>query len=144
MVTALAAGGLVDLVPALAMTLWGQRWTQHQRILRGEYHLKTAVGYSKPVPIRAAMRSVEGSSARYCCGNLSLRPMRVPAFVAAAGECTGMLLLEFFAANIRNPHTRRAYARAAEEFLTTERGGRPAECRLDHYWQPTRSSFTPA
>jgi hypothetical protein len=26
--------------------------------------------------------------------------------------------LEFFAANIRNPHTRRAYARAAEEFLT--------------------------
>jgi hypothetical protein len=32
-----------------------------------------------------------------------------------------MLLLEFFAANIRNPHTRRAYARAAEEFLTTER-----------------------
>jgi hypothetical protein len=79
MVTAFAAGGLVDLVPALAMTLWGQRWTQHQRILRGEYHLKTAAGYSKPVPIRAAMRSVEGSSARYCCGNLSLRPMRVPA-----------------------------------------------------------------
>src|ERR1700726_389679 len=81
MVTAFAAGGLVDLVPALAMTLWGQRWTQHQRILRGEYHLKTAVGYSKPVPIRAAMRSVEGSSARYL--------LREP-FVAAdasAGIC---------------------------------------------------------
>jgi site-specific recombinase XerC len=28
-----------------------------------------------------------------------------------------MRFLEFFAANIRNPHTRRAYARAAEEFL---------------------------
>jgi hypothetical protein len=27
------------------------------------------------------------------------------------------VLLEFFAANIRNPHMRRAYARAAEEFL---------------------------
>jgi site-specific recombinase XerD len=27
-----------------------------------------------------------------------------------------MRFLEFFAANIRNPHTRRAYARAAEEF----------------------------
>ena len=27
-------------------------------------------------------------------------------------------LAEFFAANIRNPHTRRAYYRAAEEFLT--------------------------
>jgi len=126
MVTAFAAGGLVDLVPALAMTLWGQRWTQHQRILRGEYHLKTAVGYSKPVPIRAAMRSVEGSSARYCCGNLSLRPMRVPAFVAAAGECTGMLLLEFFAANIRNPHTRRAYARRITRCL---RNAHEACCR---------------
>ena len=28
-----------------------------------------------------------------------------------------MRFLEFFAANIRNPHTRRAYGRAAEEFL---------------------------
>lgn len=37
----------------------------------------------------------------------------VRALVAAAG----MRFLEFFAANIRNPHTRRAYARAAEEFL---------------------------
>ena len=41
----------------------------------------------------------------------------VPALVAAAGERAGMRLLEFFAANIRNPHTRRAYARAADEFL---------------------------
>ncbi len=41
----------------------------------------------------------------------------VPAVVAAAGERAGMRFLEFFAANIRNPHTRRAYARAAEEFL---------------------------
>jgi hypothetical protein len=30
---------------------------------------------------------------------------------AAAGERAGMRFLEFFAANIRNPHTRRAYAR---------------------------------
>ena len=29
-----------------------------------------------------------------------------------------MRFLEFFAANIRNPHTRRAYYRAADEFLT--------------------------
>jgi hypothetical protein len=29
-----------------------------------------------------------------------------------------MRFLEFFAANIRNPHTRRAYHRATEEFLT--------------------------
>jgi site-specific recombinase XerD len=41
----------------------------------------------------------------------------LPALVAAAGERAGMRFLEFFTANIRNPHTRRAYARAAEEFL---------------------------
>ena len=38
-------------------------------------------------------------------------------FVTAAGERASMRFLEFFAANIRNPHTRRAYYRAAEEFL---------------------------
>jgi hypothetical protein len=42
---------------------------------------------------------------------------RVPELVAAAGERAGTRFLEFFAANIRNPHTRRAYARAADEFL---------------------------
>jgi site-specific recombinase XerD len=42
---------------------------------------------------------------------------RVPTLVAAAGDRAGMRFLEFFAGNIRNPHTRRAYARAAEEFL---------------------------
>ena len=42
---------------------------------------------------------------------------RVPKLAAAAGEQAGMRFLEFFAANIRNPHTRRAYARAADEFL---------------------------
>jgi site-specific recombinase XerC len=42
---------------------------------------------------------------------------RIPELVAAAGERAGMRFLEFFAGNIRNPHTRRAYARAAEEFL---------------------------
>jgi len=42
---------------------------------------------------------------------------RLPALVAAAGERASVRFLEFFAANIRNPHTRRAYARAADEFL---------------------------
>src|SRR6266550_3837949 len=41
----------------------------------------------------------------------------VPALIAVAGERAGMRFLEFFAANIRNPHTRRVYARAADEFL---------------------------
>src|SRR5271156_4427631 len=41
----------------------------------------------------------------------------LPALVVVAGERASMRFLEFFAANIRNPHTRRAYYRAAEEFL---------------------------
>ena len=41
----------------------------------------------------------------------------LPVLVAAAGERASMRFLEFFTANIRNAHTRRAYHRAAEEFL---------------------------
>jgi hypothetical protein len=49
-----------------------------------------------------------------------------PALVAAAGEHAGMRFLEFFAANIRNRYTRRADARAADEFLAWSR---PPACR---------------
>lgn len=42
----------------------------------------------------------------------------VPVLISQAGERAGMRFLEFFTANIRNPNTRRAYARAANEFLT--------------------------
>ena len=41
----------------------------------------------------------------------------LPALIAVAGERAGTRFLEFFAANIRNPHTRRAYARAVADFL---------------------------
>lgn len=44
-------------------------------------------------------------------------PASLPALVAVAGERAGVRFLEFFAAGIRNPHTRRAYARAAADFL---------------------------
>ena len=40
-----------------------------------------------------------------------------PALVAAVGERASYRFFEFFTANIRNPHTRRAYARAAAEFF---------------------------
>jgi integrase/recombinase XerC len=39
------------------------------------------------------------------------------AVVAAAGDHALLRFLEFFIANIRNPHTRRAYAQATREFL---------------------------
>jgi site-specific recombinase XerD len=41
----------------------------------------------------------------------------VPALVADAGDRAAHRFLEFFAANIRNPHTRRAYGRAVADFL---------------------------
>ena len=37
--------------------------------------------------------------------------------IAAADDATRLRFLEFFAVTIRNPHTRRAYARAAGDFL---------------------------
>jgi site-specific recombinase XerD len=44
-------------------------------------------------------------------------PAPLPQLVAGSGERAGLRFLEFFAAAIRNPHTRRAYARAAADFL---------------------------
>jgi len=41
----------------------------------------------------------------------------LPALIAAAGNRAARRFLEFFVANIRNPHTRRAYGRAVAEFL---------------------------
>jgi site-specific recombinase XerD len=40
-----------------------------------------------------------------------------PALIAVAGEHAQLCFIEFFTANIRNPHTRRAYAQATREFL---------------------------
>ena len=42
---------------------------------------------------------------------------RAPALVVAAGARASYRFLEFFTVQIRNPHTRRAYARAAKEFF---------------------------
>ncbi len=44
-------------------------------------------------------------------------PSTLPALVAAADDRAQIRFLEFFAAAIRNPHTRRAYARAVVDFL---------------------------
>ncbi|MFM0086914.1 tyrosine-type recombinase/integrase [Paraburkholderia sediminicola] len=48
---------------------------------------------------------------------VTLNGIPTPALVVAAGERAGIRFLEFFASAIRNPHTRRAYARAASDFL---------------------------
>ena len=41
----------------------------------------------------------------------------VPALIADLGDQAGWRYVEFFTANIRNPHTRRAYARACGQFF---------------------------
>ena len=41
----------------------------------------------------------------------------VPALIADAGEPAAWRYIEFFTANIRNPNTRRAYARACNQFF---------------------------
>src|ERR1700691_459866 len=48
----------------------------------------------------------------------------VPALIADAGDPAAWRYLEFFTANIRNPNTRRAYARACQQFFAwcDERG----------------------
>src|SRR5271165_5435317 len=41
----------------------------------------------------------------------------VPALIVAAGDAAGWRYVEFFTANIENPNTRRAYARACGSFF---------------------------
>jgi site-specific recombinase XerD len=48
---------------------------------------------------------------------LSSPALALPALVASADETARLRFLEFFAVTIRNPHTRRAYMRAAGNFL---------------------------
>jgi site-specific recombinase XerD len=43
--------------------------------------------------------------------------VRLPQLVSAAGDHASIRFLEFFAAQIRNPHTRRAYGRSVGDFL---------------------------
>ena len=55
----------------------------------------------------------------------------VPALIVGAGDAAGWRYVEFFAANIRNPHTRRAYALACSRFFAwcEDRGLRLASIR---------------
>ena len=57
----------------------------------------------------------------------TLHILPAPALVAAAGERAAYRFLEFFTAQIRNSHTRRAYARAVGEFCAwLEKYGLPS------------------
>jgi hypothetical protein len=46
----------------------------------------------------------------------SSTPFILPVLVVRTGDRAGARFLEFFAGQVRNPHTRRAYARAVRSF----------------------------
>jgi len=86
-----------------------------------QVHLRQRARRGDALPARRRARAVPRWP-QLTTGQLTLTvtaqiPAQIPALIAAAGERASMRFLEFFAADIRNPHTRRAYARAAEEFL---------------------------
>src|SRR3954469_294874 len=58
-------------------------------------------------------------------------PNVVPALIADLGDAAAWRYVEFFTANIRNPHTRRAYARTCNRFFAwcENRGLTPATIR---------------
>ncbi|MEA3084378.1 MAG: hypothetical protein QOC89_2075 [Paraburkholderia sp.] len=62
-------------------------------------------------PLAVTRRAVHGRGVRRNDPESSIER------VTAAGDRAGIRFLEFFASAIRNPHTRRAYARAAGDFL---------------------------
>ena len=47
----------------------------------------------------------------------TLASSNLPRLITSAGDRAGIRFMEFFGANIRNPHTRRAYNRAVADFL---------------------------
>ena len=62
-----------------------------------------------PAPMTARRPIILDANTRTICPH---PPDTVPALIVAAGERASLRFLEFFAANIRNPHTRRPCARA--------------------------------
>jgi Arc/MetJ-type ribon-helix-helix transcriptional regulator len=110
--------------------------------------------WRSPAPSRSAGRRSHDEPAR----PLPSSALALPALIAAADERARLRFLEFFAVTIRNPHTRRAYMRAAGDFLAwceargvasleacsrfmSRRGSR----RLGASWpRPASSSSSPA
>ena len=70
---------------------------------------------STPAAARTSSGAVTVHAARQPAGVADRSCL--PTLVAAAGERASVRFLEFFASTIRNPHTRRAYARAVADFL---------------------------
>ena len=68
---------------------------------------------------------------------------RVPALIAAAGARISRRFFEFFAVNVRNPHTRRAQDRSAEQSVRSRRKYRPAFPGMGYIGQCRREAARP-
>ena len=92
-----------------------QRTSQDGRRSAGQHRQATRMSDQLPAIIEPAE---PGALTPLPAGHL------VPALIADAGEQAGWRYVEFFTANIRNPNTRRAYARACRPFFAwcDERG----------------------
>jgi hypothetical protein len=73
--------------------------------------LRRELAQPRPEPARWEDRTMNRA------GPLPSPALALPALVASADDATRLRFLEFFAVTIRNPHTRRAYMRAAGDFL---------------------------
>ena len=67
---------------------------------------------------RAATRMTEQLPRRATTADNAI----VPSLVANEGDAAGWRYVEFFTANINNPNTRRAYARACARFFASSAG----------------------
>jgi hypothetical protein len=72
-------------------------------------------------PAASCGHADERSASRHSPSRCAHQPERdlysAGALIADAGDAAGWRYVEFFTANIRNPHTRRAYARACARFF---------------------------
>jgi hypothetical protein len=82
--------------------------------LAGPYRYRVCDGFHRfYASIAADFKYLPGVVSRVSSSHFTNPPpLALPALVTAAGDRAGSRFFEFFAAQIRNPHTRRAHARA--------------------------------
>ena len=76
-----------------------------------------ALSAAYKLPVEDELASIVPQDSDSVALNLVPITAHAPTLVRAAGARASYRLLEFFTAQIRNPNTRRAYARAAKEFF---------------------------
>ena len=108
---------MLEHAEADGKTLKSASWLEGGRLLQAE-----AVGRDNRAVCALQICSDRSNRVTGCRGPamndlVRLGPSALPEIVTVCGERAGIRFLEFFASTLRNPHTRRAYARAVADFL---------------------------